>query len=299
MPVKKDDTGRRVVQAEVEVPGSPEEVWRAIASGKGVSSWFVPTTIDGREGGTTVTSFGPGMDAVAKITSWNPPHSYVAETEDTPGHEGPKQVATEWIVEARAGGTCVVRVVHRWFADTDDWDAEFEGHAYGWATSFFRMLRLYLAHFPGEPCAAFQLSAMSDAPGPQTWRTLRSALTIDASKGTVASAPGAPGTPGAPELSGVVEWIEVADPELLRIRATSPQIVAALEGMGDEEPELLLRLDRPAPGVAHIFAVSMGEQSMVSLRFHFYGDHAAQAASDAKRAWNDWLADRFTNVTAQ
>jgi len=38
MRVKKDASGRREVQVEVEVPGTPEEVWRAIATGPGISS---------------------------------------------------------------------------------------------------------------------------------------------------------------------------------------------------------------------------------------------------------------------
>src|SRR5262245_37781243 len=119
MPVRKDAIGQRSVEAEVEVPGSPEEVWRAIATGNGISSWFVPSTIDERVGGTAVSNFGPGMEAVATIKTWNPPESFVTEME-----EGPGKVATEWTVEARAGGTCVVRVVHRRFASTDDWDAQ-------------------------------------------------------------------------------------------------------------------------------------------------------------------------------
>ncbi|HMP02247.1 MAG TPA: SRPBCC domain-containing protein [Gemmatales bacterium] len=177
MPVKKDPDGRRSVEAEVEVPGTPDEVWKAIATGKGVSSWFVPTTIEERAGGKAVSSFGPGMDSVAAITLWNPPHRFVAETE-----EGPGKVATEWIVETRAGGTCVVRVVHRWFADSDQWDGEFEGHTYGWA-SFFRMLRLNLMHFAGQDCSTFDLAAFSKAAGPETWRTVKSALTIDEATG--------------------------------------------------------------------------------------------------------------------
>jgi hypothetical protein len=32
MPIRKEPTGRRSVQVEVEVSGSPEEVWRAIAT---------------------------------------------------------------------------------------------------------------------------------------------------------------------------------------------------------------------------------------------------------------------------
>ena len=282
MPVKKDEQGRRYVEAQVEVPGSPEEVWRAIATGRGISSWFVPTTSDERVGGTTVSSFGPGMDSVATIKNWNPPHGFTAETE-----EGPGTVATEWIVEARGGGTCVVRVVHRWFADSDDWDGEFEGHAYGWAASFFRMLKLYLTYFAGQQCSAFDLAAFSKAPGPETWRTFRSALEINEQTGRVRSAP------GMPELSGTVERLEITDPELRSVRERSPQIVAALDGMGGEEPELMLRLDQPAPGVAHAFVMPMGDQTMVSFRFFLYGEQGAATAPRAAREWGDWLAGQF------
>jgi uncharacterized protein YndB with AHSA1/START domain len=287
MPVRKDENGYRYVEAQVEVPGTPEEVWRAIATGDGISSWFVPSTVEERVGGKALCSFGPGMDAVSKITKWNPPQSYTSEAEAEPGEAGPGKVATEWIVEARGGGTCVVRVVHRWFAETDDWDGQFEGHAYGWATSFFRMLRIYLTHFAGQECSAFDLAAFSKAPPPETWRTFKSALTIDEQTRRAAS------TPGAPELSGAVEHVEITDPELLRVRETSPQIVAALEGMGDEDPELLLRLDRPAPGIAHMFVMSLGDQTMVSIRFYLYGDRGAAAAAEAQRQWSDWLAERF------
>jgi uncharacterized protein YndB with AHSA1/START domain len=282
MPVKKDRDGRRFVEAEVEVPGSPEEVWRAIATGKGISSWFVPSKVEEREGGTTVTSFGPGMDAVAKITKWNPPESFTAEAADES-----LSVATEWTVEARAGGSCVVRVVHRWFADTDDWDGQFEGHAYGWATSFFRMLLLYLTYFPGQKCAAFQHTVVDRSPASTTWRTIRSALDIDEQSDRFASKRGAPG------LSGEVERILVDDPELLHAREHAPLVAAALKAVEGEEPELLLRLDRPAPGLAHIFIVPMGDQTILSVRFHFFGDDADTVAADAERAWGDWLAERF------
>jgi len=46
MSVKKEPSGRRSVQVETEVPGTPEEVWHAIATGPGVSSWFVPTEME-------------------------------------------------------------------------------------------------------------------------------------------------------------------------------------------------------------------------------------------------------------
>ena len=36
MSVKKEASGRRSIQVEVEVPGTPEEVWQAIATGPGI-----------------------------------------------------------------------------------------------------------------------------------------------------------------------------------------------------------------------------------------------------------------------
>ncbi len=112
MPIKKDESGRRYVQVEVEVPGTPEQVWQAIASGPGISSWFVPTTVEKDASGKPLrilSSFGPGMDSVANVTSWNPPNKFTASSEDL--GPGAPPIASEWIVEARGGGTCVVRVV--------------------------------------------------------------------------------------------------------------------------------------------------------------------------------------------
>ena len=50
MSVKKEASGRRSVQVEVEVPGTPEEVWQAIATGPGISAWFVPAEFEERDG---------------------------------------------------------------------------------------------------------------------------------------------------------------------------------------------------------------------------------------------------------
>ena len=46
MSVKKEASGRRSVQVEVEVPGTPEEVWQAIATGPGISAWFTPAEFE-------------------------------------------------------------------------------------------------------------------------------------------------------------------------------------------------------------------------------------------------------------
>ena len=55
MSVKKE-SGRRWVQVEVEVHGTPEEVWQALATGPGISSWFVATEV--RDDDTIVVRLG-------------------------------------------------------------------------------------------------------------------------------------------------------------------------------------------------------------------------------------------------
>jgi hypothetical protein len=65
-----------------------------------------------------ISHFGPGIDSVATVTAWNPSQRFAAESQDL-GPNAPA-VATEWIIEARSGGTSLVRVVHSLFASTDD-----------------------------------------------------------------------------------------------------------------------------------------------------------------------------------
>ena len=61
-------------------------------------------------------------------------------------------------MEAKAGGTCIVRVVHSLFTSRDDWDNQLEGTEHGWP-GFFRTLRIYLTHFRGQRSAIMPPSA--------------------------------------------------------------------------------------------------------------------------------------------
>lgn len=266
MSVKKDPSGRRSVQVEVEVPGTPEEVWEAIATGPGVSSWFVPTEI--REDGSIVSRFGPGMEAVATQTAWDPPHRFAGEGDLGPG--APK-VATEWIVEARSGGTCVVRVVHSLFASTDDWDDQLEGIEAGWPT-WFRVLRLYLAHFRGMPCSTFR--PMGVAPGPESaaWDKLTNAFGLAgiAANGRWSAADGTPST------EGVLEWIG--------------------EGKQPHDHCAGIRLDAPTPGIALLTAHTIAGRVYLGISFYLYGDRAAEAATRDEPLWHAWMSTLFPAI---
>ena len=265
MPVKKDASGRRSVEAEVEVPGTPDEVWQAIATGPGISSWFVPSEVEEREGGNAVSHFAPGdsMDSVGKITAWSPPRRFVVETQ-----EGPGGVATEWTVEARAGGTCVVRVVHSWFASADDWDDQMEGHTFGWV-AFFRILRLYLEHFRGQHGVSFQLMATAPEPKASAWNALLEPLGIAGATvgGHIATVSGAPPLAGTVHSVGQAEW-----------------------------PELLVQTETPGPGLAHFFPLPMAGQVFLTGRFYLYGEDAAATVARAQPLWEKWIGERFAAV---
>ena len=262
MSVKKEASGRRSVQVEVEVPGTPEEVWQAIATGPGISSWFVPAEFEMRDGKPVAVTlnFGPGMESRSVVTSWDAPRRWTAQGEGWGGSPG---IADEWTVEARGGGTCVVRIVHSLFAETDDWDNQLEGTESGWP-GFFRILRIYLTHFRGQRSAMMQWIAPAAGAVAEAWQTLTAALGLKGvSAGQNWTAPA-----GVPALSGVVEHVS-------------------------QKPcNALVRLSKPGPGVASLGAVNFGG-SMVTLSFYLYGDEATGIVASETPHWEAWVQERF------
>jgi len=261
MSVRKDPDGRRSVQVETEVPGTVEEVWQAIATGPGVSSWFVPCAIDGRDAGKMSLTWGPGMESEATITAWDPPRRFTAESKGWEPNSPP--MATEWTVETRGGNTCVVRVVHSLFAATDDWDNQLTGTEGGWPT-YFRVLRRYLEHFRGQPCSIVQVMAMAPGSKADAWERLSESLGLAGAKaGDRFRTPG-----GAPPLAGGVE------PPALNPHSA------------------LLSLEEPAPGTGFICVESCGG-AMVAASLYLYGPTAAETAQRDEPTWRAWLAGLF------
>jgi uncharacterized protein YndB with AHSA1/START domain len=255
MSIKKEPSGRRSVQ-----------VWEAIATGPGISSWFVPSRIEHGDDGAPkqlICTFGPGMDSAATITAWEPPHRLAAENAWAPNMP---TVATEWIVEARAGGKCVVRVVHSLFASTDDWDNQLESTETGWP-GFFRILRLYLTHFRTLRCSPIQVVGFGHKPLDKVWADLATPFALNGVRvGQRWRAP----RDGVPMLAGVVEAV----------------------GEGKHPHNVLLRVDEPASGVASLGAFDCGAvQVMVSL--YLYGDKAAAIAAREEPVWRAWMNERF------
>jgi uncharacterized protein YndB with AHSA1/START domain len=263
MSVKKEASGRRSVQVEVEVPGTPEEVWAAIATGPGVSSWFVPTEFEESDGKPVAVkaTFGPGMVATSEVTAWDPPRTFSAQGK---GWGGSPPIASEWSVEARTGGVCLVRIVHSLFASTDDWDGQLEGTESGWP-GFFRTLRIYLTHFRGQRSALMQFVVPVAGTEAEAWDRVTSSLGL---KGvSVSQKWNAPA--GVPAAGGELEYY-----------TESPH-------------DALVRLDTPGPGVAALGAFSMGGQSMVALSFYHYGEQAEATAARETPVWQAWIQEHF------
>ncbi len=182
------------------------------------------------------------------------------------GAPGSPTVATEWIVEARAGGKCVVRVVHSLFASTDDWDNQLDGLEQGWPT-YFRILRMYLERFKGMPCSAMQFVGFSTEPESKAWERAGGALgLLKVSEGQKWNAPD-----GFPRTAGVVDSL----------------------GRETHANTVLLRLDMPAPGSAYVGAFSCGGMVMVCLSAYLYGDTAKAAVDRDEPAWQKWMGERF------
>jgi uncharacterized protein YndB with AHSA1/START domain len=268
MPTEKDPSGRRFVSAETEVPGTPEEVWHAIATGPGITSWFVPTQLEERAKGSVVMNFGPGMESKSEIQEWDPPRRFTAENKEGMGPGSPA-MATEWTIEAKAGGTCRVRVVHSWFASTDDWDRQFESVENGWP-AYFRILKSYLKHFRGQPCTQLQLMAFAPGPKEKAWAEVTQSL----------------GLAGANVGQSV------------KSSGKAPRLAAVVEHAGPKD-ELMLRLDQPAPGIAHLSAMPMGGQVCLYICLYLYGDGARAVAAREEPVWQALLGRLFPAPVGQ
>lgn len=254
-------TSPRRIEVEIEVPATPEQVWQAIATGPGITAWFMPAEVDGRIGGSVTLHHDADASSTGTITGYEPPHRFAYQERPegfVPG-EDPPDIATEFLVEARGGGSCVVRVVMSGFGDGDAWDRAIESFTAGWRQAL-GSLGLYLTHFRGEPVASVNAGTMVKAEG-EVWPRLTGALGLPA-----APAPGervATTGPGAPALAGTV--------------------ARTGDGM------LTLLLEHPARGIGLVGAGGAGEQVFVTVRAQLFGPDAAGIAAREQSAWRDWL----------
>lgn len=246
------------LEFSVEVPGTPEQVWEAIATGRGMSAWFLPTRVEEREGGALHFSMGPEMGSDGRVTRWDPPHRLVYE-EDWAALMGkdPDELSaltSEFLVEARSGGTCVVRVTSSGFGTGAAWESEFwDDMGANWMP-FFDNLRLYLAHFAGQDATQLDVSTSRPGDPDAVWARFRDAV-------------------GLGEAGTAVE-----------VRDTS----GTIERVG--ERQALVLLTAPLPGMLSLSA--FGEEDgrvTLGVRAYLFSADAADYVRREEPAWREWL----------
>ena len=151
----------RRIENSIEVPGTPEQVWEAIATEPRHRVLVRAGAGRGRAGRAR---HGRRDGGRGPVIASEPPRRFVYE-EDWEAVEGepPGRLASEFLVEAKAGGTCVVRLVSTLHADGEGWDEVLDSMYKGWET-FLLNLRAYLTHFPGQRCATVMASGTGDWP---------------------------------------------------------------------------------------------------------------------------------------
>lgn len=257
MPMKSDGK-RRWVDVSTLVPGTPEDVWRMIATGEGMTAWFTPTTIEERVGGALVFSLGPGVESKGIVTAYEQPTRFAYEEHDWNGAAPP--IATEVTVESRSGDRCVVRMVHSMATTSTDWDDELDGFEKGWA-SYFLVLQSYLQHFRGAPGASAQGWGYATGTPAEIWKQVASDM------GLVGACAG----------------------DRVTVLGRTGEIEHALQ-----RSDVLGVQVRFPDGIASVAAHTMGDKTRVGALLFEYGEEAPARAEAHARAWEAWATERFS-----
>jgi hypothetical protein len=224
------------IRREVELPATPDEVWEAVATGPGTASWLFPEE--------------PGPNDLVESDR---PRRYAVRTEG----EGGFFNAIEFVIEAREGGTAVLRYVHSGVFDDEGWDDQYD--AVGSHTDFYlHTLGQYLEHFSPKT-ATYVGGGPGGINGPEASMTpdafekLKRELGAS-SEGDRVSVPNGGG-------DGVVDY---ADDKFLGVRTSDA---------------LYRFFGRNAFG------------GPVGMSIHDFADGADAAA--AERKWSGWLAETY------
>ncbi|MGK2955952.1 MAG: SRPBCC family protein [Solirubrobacterales bacterium] len=246
---------------EVEIEGSPEDVWQAVATGNGIEAWFVPTEVGEQAGGEMMMKLGPDLDAPARILTWDPPHRFVYEEDLGDEETGPQMLLSEWTVEAVGGGHTVMRMVCSGQLDGDDWDEFFESVSGGWS-SFFVNLKLYVERFAGLEANTVLIDVqMGDS-------EVDAYLAVDGILG--------------------IDGLNVGDPVSFSIPGVEP---VSGEVLRTKENELSLVVDSPEPGQMEFSAFSGGGDRRFRFHWRIYGEGGSALAAESRDPWVRWLTE--------
>jgi uncharacterized protein YndB with AHSA1/START domain len=238
---------------EFDLDATPEQVWEAIATGPGIDSWFMGRNdVQAGEGGTVRTAFG-GYAPESTVTAWDPLKRFAHHSGEAP--DG-RFMAYEFLIEGRAAGSTVLRVVTSGFLPGEDWESEYEAMTAGFDL-FFGTLAEYVTHFAGRTATPVTAFGPPVADWSRAWAVLGDALGLT---GPPAVGDRVRFTPDG--LAGVDGVVYLTNPDALALRTD----------------DALYRFLRGFRG------------PMVASHHLFSGDGSS---GGAERAWQAWLARTF------
>lgn len=154
------DVPGRAFEMALDLPASPDDVWRALTAAEELVRWFpVDARVTPGPGGSMVWSWGENWDWATRIDAWEPgrllrlvqedARPYDAEGRPVPEEQAaPARIAIEFTLESHRGHTRL-RLVHSGFGRGAAWDDEVEGITEGWQAEL-ASLRHYLARHRGR-----------------------------------------------------------------------------------------------------------------------------------------------------
>jgi uncharacterized protein YndB with AHSA1/START domain len=229
------------IRKEIALDATPEQVWEAITTGPGLEAWFMTMEVppDG-----------------AGATTWDPPKHFATRT---PVVEDGSTHAFEYLIEARDGGSTVLRFVHSGFLG-DDWNAEYEGMtSHGW-DMYLHTLAQYLRYFPGRPATYVEAEGPQDSADAAAWPVLLRAL----------------GVSNRPEAG-----------EQVRL---TPEGLAPIEGVVDYIESQFLGVRTGDALIRFHGRAALG--MTVAVAQHLY--RADVDRGEIQRTWQSWLYRTFT-----
>jgi hypothetical protein len=178
------------IRREVVLPATPEQVFTAVTEDS--AAWMFPVgSPEPRVGGAG--AFG------STVTAWDPPNHFAVRGE---GQDGSFN-ALEYLIEARDGGTAVLRYVHSGVF-VDDWDSQYDG-ADQHTDFYLRTLSQYLRHFFGRPVTYVSAQGPATSSTPGSFDVLKRGLGLPetAAEGDAVNVD----VPGVGRLDAVVDYL--------------------------------------------------------------------------------------------
>ncbi len=177
-------TPTRTVIDEVQIAAPVESVWRALTEADELVKWFpLEASVTPGEGGAIWLSWEDLAQWDQKIQIWEPNKHLQTTYVSTAPAPTPVEIAIDFHLEAKAGGT-VLRVVHSGFGADASWDTEYFGVKLGWRYEL-QSLQHYLEKHPGVARKVAWAKTALEVTGEQAWEMLLGADGF-AAEGTVA-----------------------------------------------------------------------------------------------------------------